>query len=155
MKKSSNEALKIARYINTFLNDYAHSQRTRSEHTLKSYNVALTLYLGFLETEKGSKPTDLCGELFTQPYIEEWLLWLMEKRKCSPETCNLRLASLRAFLYYLGEHEVSMLHLTNAASKIKRKKVYRKKVSGMSKEAVKALLSRSGTTRRDATEYAD
>jgi site-specific recombinase XerD len=35
------------------LNEYAQSQKTRSEHTIKSYNAALTLYLGFLETIKG------------------------------------------------------------------------------------------------------
>lgn len=140
MKKSSNEALLIARHINTFLNDYAPSQKTHSEHTLKSYNTALTLYLGFLETEKKVSSTNLRGECFTAQYIEEWLLWLMEKRGCSPETCNVRLASLRTFLAYLGDREVSLLHLSSGASRIKRKKAHRKKVSGMSKDAVKALL---------------
>ena len=141
MKKSSNEALLISRCINSFLNEYAPSQKTRSEHTVKSYNAALTLYLGFLETEKGVDSASFRGESFSVQYIEEWLLWLMNKRGCSPETCNIRLASLRSFLAYLGQREVSLLYLANGASNIERKKTYRKKVQGMSKVAMKALLA--------------
>jgi len=140
MKKSSNEAVLIARHINTFLNEYVPSQKARSEHTLKSYDTALSLYLGFLEIEKKIDSSILCGECFSVQNVEEWLVWLMEKRGCSPETCNVRLASLRSFLTYLGNREVSLLHLASGASQITRKKVYRKKVKGMSKDAVKALL---------------
>jgi len=138
--KSTNEAVMIARHINMFLNQYVPSQRTRSDNTLKSYNIALTLYLGFLETEKCVTDVKLRGDCFSVQYIEEWLMWLKEKRACSPETCNIRLASLRAFLKYLGKHEVSLLHLSNAASQIHRRKTFRKKIQGMSKSAVTALL---------------
>jgi site-specific recombinase XerD len=64
----------------------------------------------------------------------------MESRSCSPETCNNRLASLRAFLKYLGGRDVSYLHLSQASSRIERKKGYVKKITGMSKKAVNALL---------------
>jgi len=140
MKKASNESVAIAQHINTFLNEYMPSQKSRSEHTLKSYHTAVTLYLGFLETEKNVNSANFRGECFTEQYIEEWLLWLMDRRGCSPQTCNVRLASLRVFLAYLGKRDVSLLHLASRASRIKRKKAPRKKVEGMSKEAVKALL---------------
>ncbi len=141
MRKSNNEALVIARHINAFLHEYMPSQKTRSEHTLKSYDTAISLYLGFLETEKRVDSSNLRADSFSSQHIEEWLQWLMEKRGCSPETCNIRLASLRAFLTYLGKREVSMLYLSSEASQIDRKKTQRKKVHGMSKEAVKALLA--------------
>ena len=64
----------------------------------------------------------------------------MEKRGCSSETCNIRLASIRTFLAYLSTHEVSSLHLASSASHIKRKKTFHKKVQGMSKNAIKVLL---------------
>jgi len=141
MKRSGNETVVLSRHINTFLNEYMPSQKTRSEHTMKSYGTALSLFLGFLETEKGIDSATLRAECFNSQTIEEWLLWLMETRGCSPETCNIRLASLRVFLSYLGKREVSMLYLATEASQIDRKKVYKKKVKGMSKEAVKALLA--------------
>jgi len=141
MKKSGKEAIIISRHINTFLNEYMPSQKTRSEHTIKSYETALSLFLGFLEVEKGIDSSKLRAECFNSQAIEEWLVWLMEKRGCSPETCNVRLASLRTFLVYLAKHEVSMRYLSTEASQIDRKKTFKKKVQGMSKNAVKALLA--------------
>ena len=64
-----------------------------------------------------------------------------EQRGCSPETCNNRLASLRAFLKYLGSRNISMLYLYDDATRIPRKKEVHKKVKGISKKAVQILLS--------------
>jgi len=141
MKKATNESVIIARHINTFLNEYVPSQKSSSSHTLKSYRYALTLYIGFLETEKRIKVENLCSGCFNRKIIEEWLQWLMEQRGCSPETCNNRLASLRVFLKYLGSKEISLLYLSEEATRIPRKKEARKKVKGMSKKAVQILLS--------------
>ena len=107
--KATKEAVMIARYMNAFLYEYVPSQKSRSSHTLRSYSYALTLYVGFLETGKGIHAGNLHRECFSREYIEEWLVWLMEKRGCSPETCNNRLSSLRAFLKYLGIREISFL----------------------------------------------
>lgn len=141
MKKATNESVKIARYINAFLNEYVPSQKTHSSHTLKSYQYALTLYIGFLETEKGISTENLCGECFSKTIIEEWLQWLMEHRGCSPATCNNRLASLRTFLKYLGSKEILLLYLYEEASRIPRKREIRKKVKGMSKKAIQVLFT--------------
>ena len=138
--KASNESIVIARYISKFLNEYVPSQKSRSNHTLKSYSDALSLYIGFLETEKGVNSSNLRANCFSVPNIEDWLIWLMEHRSCSPETCNIRLASLRTFLKYLAGRDISYLHISQSASRIERKKGYVKKVRGMSKKAVQALL---------------
>jgi len=141
MKKATNESVIIARHINAFLNKYVPSQKSRSSHTLKSYQYALALYIAYLGTEKGISAENLCGGCFSRTIIEEWLQWLMEQRGCSPETSNNRLASLRAFLKYLGSREISLLYLSEDATRIPRKKEVRKKVIGMSKKAVQVLLS--------------
>jgi site-specific recombinase XerD len=141
MKKATEEAVMIARHMNTFLYEYVPSQKSRSSHTLRSYSYALTLYVGFLETGKGIHAGNLHRECFSREYIEEWLVWLMEKRGCSPETCNNRLSSLRAFLKYLGIREISFLYISEDASWIPRRRETHKKVKGMSKKAVQALLS--------------
>jgi len=141
MKKAKNESIIIARHINTFLNEYVPSQKSLSSHTLKSYQYALSLYIGFLETKKGISAEHLCGGCFSRNIVEEWLQWLMELRGCSPETCNNRLASLRAFLKYLGNREILLLYLFEDATRIPRKKEIHKKIKGMSKKAVHVLLS--------------
>lgn len=141
MKKATNESIIIARHINAFLNEYVPSQKSRSSHTLKSYQYALALYIGFLETKKGISAERLCITCFSRTIIEQWLQWLMEIRGCSPETCNNRLASLRSFLKYLGSKEIHLLYLSEDATRIPRKKEVRKKIKGMSKKAVQVLLS--------------
>ena len=156
--RTTNESVSLARHVNAFLNEYAPSQKTESAHTLKAYNDTLSLYIGFLETNKGISPGKLSAKCFCVPVIEEWLVWLMVNRSCGPETCNNRLASLRAFLKYLCSRDVSYLYLSQAASQIKRKKVFAKKVTGMSKQAVCVLLGTPDPTtktgRRDIAPYA-
>lgn len=129
--KIGNEAANVmARHISDFLNTYAPSQKTASMHTLKSYQTSLALYVGFLESIKGITQTSLNRKCFERPLIEEWLGWLAVNRGCSPETCNNRLASLRAFLKYLGSRDIQFLYLSNDASTIDRRKCQKKKVKG-------------------------
>lgn len=48
MNKVKNEAKEITKYISDFIINYIYTQ-TESSHTLKSYRIALQLYLEFLE----------------------------------------------------------------------------------------------------------
>ena len=141
MKPAHTEAVTIARHLHAFLQAYESAQKSHSPHTGKSYRDALTLYIGFLETEQAIRTDTLSGACFRRTLIEEWLQWLMLQRGCGPATCNNRLASLRAFLKYLGRMDLSLLYLFEDATRIPRKKAGRKPVRGMSKTAVQALLS--------------
>ncbi len=141
MKKATHEAVAMARHLHTFLQAYVPSQQTHSHHTVKAYRDALALYLGFLETEKGIRPETLGEACFRRTLTEEWLQWLMTQRGCSPATCNNRLASLRAFLKYVGRQDLALLSLFEDATRIPRKKDGPKAVLGMSKPAVQALFA--------------
>jgi len=141
MKKVTHEAHRLAKHIHQWMGVYVPSIRSNSPHTVRGYAVTLSLFAGFLETEKKISPSSLCSKCFSREYIEEWILWLKNKRNCSGETCNIRLAAIRAFLKYLAEKDISYLSLYQSATLIPRQKVVRKKVSGMSREAVKVLMS--------------
>lgn len=153
MKKAGKESLAIAKSINSFLTVYVPSLENQSEHTVRSHETAISLFLGYLEHELNINPATLCGDCFSRDIIEKWMLWLRNDRCCTPQTCNVRLASLRGFLKYLGDRDVSMLHIGQAATAIPRMKSVRKKVEGMSKDAVKALMeapdTATSTGRRD------
>ncbi len=136
----SNEAVRFAKFISDFLHTYAPNFLTSSEHTLKSYKDTLTLYVTFLELQ-GVIPRQLSRSCFERPMIEAWILWLKNDRRCSPETCNVRLGALRAFLEYLGAQDVSLLYIYQEAKLIKRQKCSKKKVNGLSREAVSAVLN--------------
>lgn len=62
-------------------------------------------------------------------------------RGCCPDTCNVRLGSLRVFLEYLGGKDVGFLYLYQEAKTIKRQKCVKKKVNGLTRDAVTAIMN--------------
>lgn len=143
--KKTDDAPVIARRISEFLFEYAPQFLTSSEHTLKGYNDALILYFQFLEGS-GVSPSSLTRHHLEKEWIKKWILWLKESRKNSPETCNNRLASLRRFLEYLADKDIKMEYLYQEAKRIKRQKCPKRKVSGISREAVTTMLETPDTT---------
>ena len=152
--KKVNDAARLSRYMSEFLYDYAPNFLTYSPHTIKSYSDTLTLYVTFLESE-GVQPQNFNREHFEQEYIKKWLLWLSQTRKCCPDTCNVRLSSLRVFLEYLGTKDVALLYLYLESKTIRRLKCVKKKVNGLTREAVAAIMNepdlKTKTGRRDFT----
>ena len=145
MKRNNADAAVISRRVGEFLDDYAPGFLTRSEHTLKAYRDALTMYFLFLQ-DNGVEPESLSREHLERPWIERWVTWLKEERGNSPDTCNNRLASLRRFLEYLGSRDVGMAYLHVESKFIKRQKPACTKVEGMSRTAVEAILAEPDTT---------
>lgn len=139
MKKSDTIAMELSKYISMFLTEYAPNHLTGSENTVRSYESALSLYLGFLE-EQGVTASNFNSNHFEHEYLEKWLEWLKVSRKCSDTTCNNRLASLKAFIKYLSGRQPKYLYLVNDVISVKTRKVHRNKVVGMSRAAVKALM---------------
>ncbi len=147
MAKMDSQAVAIPKHIAAFLNEYAPAHLTGSEHTLRSYETALTLYIGFLEC-RGIKCSEFSCKLFEHQIIEDWLQWLSETRNCSPETCNNRLAAIRTFIRYLSSRDVSYLYLLNDSKTVPLRKTVKKKVCGLTKNAVKVLLSLPDTMKK-------
>jgi site-specific recombinase XerD len=152
--KKSNDAAKISRYMSDFLYDYAPNFLTSSTHTIKSYKDTLTIYVMFLESI-GVKPSSLDKKYFEKGCIEEWVKWMSNTRRCCPDTCNVRLGSLRVLLEYFGSRDVGFLYLYNEAKTIKRQKCVKKKVNGLTRDAVTAIMNEpdlgTKTGRRDFT----
>ena len=155
MKRPTPESVKLATYIHEFLTGYAPVHLTTSEHTLKNYKTSLSLYLVFLQEECGITPSKLNIGCFSLESIEEWVKWIKEKRGCSAQTCNIRLGAIRTFMKYLGERNIAYLSTYEASCTIPSMKVPKRKVSGLSKAAVKQLLEipdlSTKTGRRDLT----
>lgn len=148
MKKANKEALAVSSCITSFVSDYAPKHKTDSSHTVKAYKTAIKLFLDFLEESGHVSPSSLCWSDFSRENIESWLEWLKEIRKNEPSSCNVRLASLREFLKYAGERDISVLSCYQCATSVKKLKAPRKKVSGLTKDAVKAIMAVPDTSTR-------
>lgn len=139
--KSGNEAQFLVRAISSFINAYAPVHLTESEHTLKSYTSTLNKYLAFLEDRKGYTIQSIEKKCFERTMIEEWLRYMRNEEKLSAETCNVRLGGLRTFLKYLGAGDAEYKYLYLEAMDIPLRKTGKKKVNGLTKSAVKAVMA--------------
>lgn len=146
MINRASEALELSQHIGRFLSEYVPTHLTNSENTLKSYETAIALYIAFLEEECGVRPTDFSQDCFDQPHLESWLSWLTNKRGCSAGTCNVRLSVLRAFARYLSSRNAKYIAVKTAADNVPYRKCTKKKVRGLSREAVKAILAAPDAT---------
>lgn len=129
----------ILRLINEFLTSYAPNFLSTSPCTLKSYEDAIRLYITFLGSQ-GISYGVLDWNCFDNDNISKWLLWLRDERGCSPETCNIRLSSIRTFLSFVQEKDVSLAYLHEASKAIHRLPTQKRKVNGLTKDAVNAIL---------------
>lgn len=140
MRKATPQAVAIAGRLHEWLETYLPSLKAVSIHSQRSYKTALSLYVEYLESERRITPSNLDGSCLSKDAIEKWILWLKEKRKCTPATCNLRLSALRSFLKYISDCDISYLETYLQSCTVPCQKTTKKKVEGLSKEAVGALL---------------
>jgi len=139
MKNNKNDALELAKYYNSWIDECV---QTNSLNTIRSYESAINLYITFLEKNKGLKSSSFSsGNDFSPETIKEWLVWLKNERDCSPQSCNVRLASIKAYLQYIGEQDIKYRYLLLDSKNIHRMKETKKKINGMSEIAVKTLMS--------------
>lgn len=139
--RSGNEARFFTKTISEFISSYAPVHLTDSENTIKSYQATLGKYLGFLEDVKGYTTQTLAAACFERTMIEEWMRHMRKNETLSPDTCNIRLGGLRTYLKYLGSRDIKYKYLYSEAVDIPLMKTEKKKVVGLSKAAVKALLA--------------
>ena len=148
MNKVKNESVELTNYISKYLTEYIKYNKSTSECTLKSYKETLKLYLEYLEY-LGITINNISYDCFNTKNIENWLIYLKDKRKNSNQTINLRLTSLKVFLEFLGKQDISLLYIYTEASTIVKRKTTKIKVKGISKKAIQTLLNSINQATKD------
>ncbi|MDR0794990.1 MAG: site-specific integrase [Tannerella sp.] len=142
-KTTSNEkqAIEIARFAFDWINDYVPVLKTNSPHTVRAYQTSINLYVSYLE-DKGITDKTFNATCFSVSRLNDWQLWLKQERDCGNRTCNNRMAAMKCFLKYLGTRNAAYkVFYLDAAASIKRLREPKSQVQGMTKDAVKAVLS--------------
>lgn len=139
MKKKTNQQSNLLRYIYDWITIYLPKQRVESAHTQKSYKMSIKLFLDFLD----SKNIGVVEyKYFTPEFLQEWVQWMLDKRKNSPQTCNARIAAMKSFLKYVGLRDTTLRSMYyDAQEYLKPVKCFKRHVTGMSRDAIKALFS--------------
>lgn len=144
---------RMIRLLGSWANDYLPLRNVTSDKTLKTYTTSLSLFLEFLETEKGVRVGTLSESRFEANCIEDWMGWLQRTRSCSAATCNNRLSALRSFLKYVSRKDKSLSYLYAEAQVIPLRKVVHTPVKGISRKGLKTLLSVIDQRTRTGKKY--
>lgn len=153
MSTSNPDGKRILKYISYFLTDIAPALKTGSKNTLKNYRTALDLYLLWLEDVKHIDEKTLNASCFEAKMIDKWLIWLKTERKNTNDSCNVRLGSIRTFIKYLSKQAPEYRYLKADAEDVDSLKRINRKVHGISRDAVKVLLSMPSESTRSGRMY--
>ncbi len=149
MKQIKKEAQIIAKYYYDWLEECIGAY---SSHTIANYKDTMCLYMLYLEENKIC-PENLSATSFARENIVDWIEWLKKRRNSTPQTCNNRLASLRAFIKYLSARDPKYLTLWMNASTIKRQETQDKAFEYISPKAIGAVLSTPNPQKRTDYKY--
>lgn len=101
-----------------YLTHYLPVQRNLSSNTIRSYRDTFKLLLIFCRDEMKLNIAKLNISKLDRKCIEDFLLWLINVRKCSPSTHNQRLCAIHAFFNYVMTEEPGYIEYCNQILKI-------------------------------------
>ena len=108
--------------IHDYLKIYLPKQRKLSPNTIRSYRGALEFLVDFVKEKKKIPLQDVTFEMLTADMIIGYLDYLETERACSITTRNNRLASIRAFLVFASDRDVTTVVQLNELKKVPVKK---------------------------------
>ena len=88
----SRNTKELATLMSDWLRVYLPATRLRSGNTVGTYESSLSLFLDFLESEKGIRAGTISEQCFRKEWVEEWIAFLHNVKGNSKRTCDLRLA---------------------------------------------------------------
>lgn len=144
----------FARHVTAFLTTYLAGQRNASPNTIHSYRDTFVLLLRYLRDVRNLPVERITMATLDAPAIIAFLEYLQTERRCSPRTCNQRLAVIHAFARYVqGEAPDHLLAMQRVLATPPRR-FARKPVGYLEAADLGVVLAQpdatSATGRRDA-----
>lgn len=140
MKKNRKPAQQFWQYVRNYLTVNLPRIRCLSPQTVDSYRQSIAMYCLFLKEQSGIEFSKVSFEHVTRDSVVKFIQWL-RGRRCGISTCNLRLSSLKSFLKYCADEDISLYFVYQEVKKIPLMKAPRIPVRYMSETALKALLA--------------
>lgn len=107
------------RLLALFLNEHLPIRRKASEKTVKAYRESMKQYASWLRERRGVGFDKIRFEDLSRESVYAYLSWLRDERRLSPQTLNLRLSAIKAFLRFCGEEDVELVGFYLSVSSIR------------------------------------
>ena len=141
MTRNKKSGQQFWQYVRDYLTVNLPRIRCLSPRTVDSYSQSIAMYCSFLKAKSGIEFSRVSFEHVTRDSIVKFIQWLRDERSCGISTCNLRLSSLKSFLKYCADEEISLYSVYQKIKKIPLMKAPKMPVRYMSETALKALLA--------------
>lgn len=145
----------FAYYLTTYFTNHLAGRRNLSKNTIHSYSDAFCLLLVFFQEERCCPPERLTLQKIGPMAVEDFLVWLEEKRGNSISTRNQRLAAIHAFFRFIQTQKPELLLQCQQILAIPGKKEQKQTVPFILESDLQKLLSMPDRStsygRRDST----
>ncbi len=135
----------------SFARDYLHGYMPKVQgltpKTIEAYRISLECFLDYLIQIEHIERTRVSFEHFERQYLKAWLAWMLEHRRYAPRTIALRLSTMKAFLAYAAQEDITLVALSQAAKILKPPASPRAPIEYLSGTETRAVLGAfSGAT---------
>jgi integrase/recombinase XerD len=106
-----------------FARDYLHGYMPKvqqlSPKTVEAYRISLECFLEYLAEIEHVERARVSFDHFERIHLKAWLVWMVEQRRYAPRTVALRLSTIKAFLAYSSQEDITLVALSQAAKTLK------------------------------------
>jgi site-specific recombinase XerD len=130
----------FAYFLTSYLSKYLPGEVGASSNTIHSYRDTFSILIKYCVSKMNIPAEKLTLHQLDRNFIEDFLNWIEEERKCSISTRNQRLAAIHAFFKYLQLEQPHALYQYQQILAIPMKKARKKSINYLTLEAIKNLL---------------
>ena len=130
----------LANYMKRFFSHYMPVQKGLSVNTIHAYRDAIKLLLCYAADTFGRPVDRLAVQDITEKVVIAYLDHVEQKRKCSPNTRNSRLAAIRSLFTFIAREEPSLLQQCQRIRTIPLKRTQHQTVDYLEEKEMQAIL---------------
>ncbi|MGV8147131.1 MAG: tyrosine-type recombinase/integrase [Alkaliphilus sp.] len=123
-----------------FLNIYLSKQVMKSKNTIRTYRDGLTIFRRYINEIANMSIKKFKFSDCSHDFLLEFIAYLKETG-CASTTCNNRLASIKSYMWYVADGDISMQSIALGISKVPFMRVPKKTHDVIPEKAFRALLS--------------
>jgi len=124
-----------------YLHTYLPTVQRRSPKTIEAYRISLECFLAYLAETEDIERADVTFEHLGRDHLRGWLTWMIDQRHYAPATIALRLSSMKAFLAYCGDEDITLVALSQAANALRAPASPRKPIEYLTEPETRAVLA--------------
>lgn len=144
-------ALALAKSFSDFIE---YSSNKKSSCTIEGYRMAMRLVAEFASETMRLSADEFGISFFTMENVNSFVNWLKDVKCAKPQSCNIRLSQIRAFLKYLSKEPEYRQYYLSIREMARLSTVdTTKTVEPLTKNAMKALAHAPGTNSDTGLRY--